>query len=187
MSCHFLWHRKTGGKKPQNPLWIQNSSLSVSFAGMRTFGEQQVFRYCVHTLGAVGQWGTGGGERARVTQPCSPHPRCIVTDRLGKGSFPASSPLQWTNNAITTPWKVWLLLYGPAAKRCAPESDKLLHASAGQRDTLSVDVTAAVAQYELVHAAKRFCTNICILLILLYPKTWLLFFPNASQYCLILI
>lgn len=57
----------------------------------------------------------------------------------------------------------------------------------GQRDTLSVDVTAAVSQHELVHAAKRFCTNICILLILLYPKTWLLFFPNASQYCLILI
>lgn len=57
----------------------------------------------------------------------------------------------------------------------------------GQQDTLSVAVTTVVSRHELVHAAKRCCTNICILLTLLYPKTWLLFFPNASQYCLILI
>jgi len=65
------------------------------------------------------------------------------------------------------------------------DSDKPLRASAGT--TGHTECGAVVSQHESVHATKKLCTNICIILMLLYPKTLLLFFPYASQCCLILI
>ena len=54
----------------------------------------------------------------------------------------------------------------------------------GQLDTLSVDVVdlAQIGAYHWNNSINTF-----IIPMLLYPKTWLLFFPYASQYCLILI
>lgn len=64
-------------------------------------------------------------------------------------------------------------------------SDKLLRASAGTMGHTGRE--AVVSQHESVPTTKKLRTNICIILLPLHPKTWLLFFPNASQYCLILI
>jgi len=126
---------------------------------------------------------TGTGK---VTQPRRHTPGVLSHPRWEKDHFHLFFfPVWWINIAVTTPWKVWLLLRELVEKWCAREKvSKCCVPELGQLDTLSVDVVdlAQIGAYHWNNSINTF-----IIPMLLYPKTWLLFFPYASQYCLILI
>lgn len=115
-----------------------------------------------------GQWGASGGERARVTQPCQPHPRCIVWagKRIISSFFPSAVNKQrcyhTLESLIAVTWAGWKV-------ECQREWHNL-RASAGTMGRTECGCHAVVSQHKLAHATKKLGTNICIILILLYPR-----------------
>lgn len=101
--------------------WVQNSSLSCW--GAASFPTLHTPR---SSSGSVELWGP-----VRVTQPCQPHPTCIVPDRLGKwflsSLFPSAVNKQCCHHAleslIALTWAGWKAV-------CQRKSDQPLRASA---------------------------------------------------------